>query len=189
MLLKLVSRLTYANVASTLALFIALGGVSYAAVRLPANSVGAKQLKKHAVTSIKIKNRAVGATKIARNAVTGFNVDESTLAPVPEATHAADADSATTAASAPLARLDYESTTVPVTSPSVTATAQCPAGLNATGGGARLANDDDGFVNDSGPSNRTTWEATVFPSPTASPDAKVTVYVICARAASVTPTP
>jgi hypothetical protein len=29
-----------------LALFIALGGTSYAAISLPANSVGAKQLKK-----------------------------------------------------------------------------------------------------------------------------------------------
>ncbi len=35
----------------SLALFIALGGVSYAAIRLPANSVGAKQIKTNAVRS------------------------------------------------------------------------------------------------------------------------------------------
>jgi hypothetical protein len=39
-----------------LALFVALGGTSYAAARLPANSVGAKQIKKNAVTSAKVKN-------------------------------------------------------------------------------------------------------------------------------------
>ena len=33
------NRLTYANVMATVALFIALGGVSYAAVKLPKNSV------------------------------------------------------------------------------------------------------------------------------------------------------
>src|SRR3982750_3082011 len=53
-------RLTYANVASTLALFIALGGVSYAAVTLPKNSVGSKQLKKNAVTASKVKNGSLG---------------------------------------------------------------------------------------------------------------------------------
>lgn len=45
------SRLSYANVVSTLALFVALGGASYAAVELPAHSVGSKQLKARSVTS------------------------------------------------------------------------------------------------------------------------------------------
>ena len=43
-------RLSYANVVSTLALFIALGGASYAAVELPAGSVGQRQLRPGAVT-------------------------------------------------------------------------------------------------------------------------------------------
>src|SRR5215213_8978541 len=47
-----------------LALFIALGGTSYAAVALPANSVGTKQIKKNAVTSTKIKKNAVTSTKV-----------------------------------------------------------------------------------------------------------------------------
>jgi hypothetical protein len=38
-----------------IALFIALGGVSYAALKLPANSVGTKQLKDGAVTGRKVK--------------------------------------------------------------------------------------------------------------------------------------
>src|SRR6478672_7707518 len=38
-------RLSYANLMSTVALFIALGGASYAAIVLPANSVTTKQVK------------------------------------------------------------------------------------------------------------------------------------------------
>ncbi len=52
------SRLTYANVVATLALFIALGGASYAAIKLPKNSVGTKQLKQGAVTKAKISASA-----------------------------------------------------------------------------------------------------------------------------------
>jgi hypothetical protein len=51
-------KLTYANVVATLALFIALGGASYAALKLPKNSVGTKQLKKNAVTLAKINPSA-----------------------------------------------------------------------------------------------------------------------------------
>jgi hypothetical protein len=51
---RILGRLTYANVMATVAVFIALGGVSYAALKLPKNSVGAKQLKKGAVTPAKL---------------------------------------------------------------------------------------------------------------------------------------
>ena len=45
MLSRLRARLTYANVAATFALFVALGGSSYAALNLPPNSVGSEQVK------------------------------------------------------------------------------------------------------------------------------------------------
>ncbi len=45
MLRSIASRLTYANVMATAALFIALGGGAYAAFKVPKNSVGTKQLK------------------------------------------------------------------------------------------------------------------------------------------------
>jgi len=51
---RLLASLTYANVAATLALFVALGGTSYAAFSLPAGSVGTKQLKNGAVTRAKL---------------------------------------------------------------------------------------------------------------------------------------
>ena len=45
-----------ATVLAGLALVVALGGTGYAAITLPANSVGTAQLKKDAVTSLKVKN-------------------------------------------------------------------------------------------------------------------------------------
>jgi hypothetical protein len=52
------------NAVAYVALFIALGGTSYAAT-LPRNSVGNKQLKKNAVTSGKIRNGTVRRVDIA----------------------------------------------------------------------------------------------------------------------------
>ena len=52
---KCARHLSYANVMATLALFAALGGSSYAALNLPKNSVGPKQLRANAVTSTKVK--------------------------------------------------------------------------------------------------------------------------------------
>jgi len=45
-----------ALVVSVIALVVALGGTSYAAIKLPANSVGTKQIKKDAVTTAKVKD-------------------------------------------------------------------------------------------------------------------------------------
>jgi hypothetical protein len=45
----------YANVMSTVAVFVALGGTSYAALQLPEGSVGRAQLKRDSVTSAKVQ--------------------------------------------------------------------------------------------------------------------------------------
>ena len=51
-----------------LALFIALGGTSYAAAKLPRNSVGTAQLRKGAVTTAKLSHSLQGKLKQAGNA-------------------------------------------------------------------------------------------------------------------------
>lgn len=56
-------------VVSVVALFVALGGASYAAVFLPPNSVGTDQLQFHAVTGNKIGLISVGFRKIQFGAV------------------------------------------------------------------------------------------------------------------------
>ena len=66
----ILSRLTYANIASTLALGLVLGlGTSYAADKLPAKSVGSAQIKPKAVKSVHIKD----------NSVTTLDVKDGTL--------------------------------------------------------------------------------------------------------------
>ena len=57
-------HLTFANVMSVIAVFIALGGASYAAVNLPKNSVGTKQLKKKSVGTKQLKGNAVNSNKV-----------------------------------------------------------------------------------------------------------------------------
>jgi hypothetical protein len=78
-------RLTYANVMSSIAVFLVLGGATaLAAGQLGKNTVGTKQLKKNSVTSAKIKN----------GAVTGTKVNLATLGTVPSATNATNAENA-----------------------------------------------------------------------------------------------
>lgn len=76
-----------ALVISILALFVALGGTSYAVTQLPKNSVGTPQLKKNAVTGAKVKD----------GSLSGTDLDLATLGTVPSASSANRADSAQTA--------------------------------------------------------------------------------------------
>jgi hypothetical protein len=66
---QLKPRWTYANVASSIALFAALGGSSYAAVTLPRNSVGTKQLRAGSVTGSEIRDRAIRSGDIRNGGV------------------------------------------------------------------------------------------------------------------------
>ncbi len=69
MLKRLRSKLTYANVTATIAIFLTLTGVGFAIAKLPRGSVGPKQLKNGAVHSRKIHKNAVNATKIRSGSV------------------------------------------------------------------------------------------------------------------------
>ncbi len=65
------SKLTYANVISTLCLFLLLGGsAAFAAGQLAPNSVGTNQLRNAAVTGPKIKRASIEATKLTQLAIT-----------------------------------------------------------------------------------------------------------------------
>lgn len=83
-------RLTYANVAATLALVLALGGTAYAAApplakKLPKNSVASKQIKNGAVTTKDVKDAGLTGADVAPNSLGGDQVDEATLGRVPDA--------------------------------------------------------------------------------------------------------
>jgi hypothetical protein len=67
------------NLIAYLALFVALGGTSYAALKLPKDSVGEKQIKRNAVTNSKIKDKAVASSKIGSNSITSPKVKDGSL--------------------------------------------------------------------------------------------------------------
>jgi hypothetical protein len=62
-------RLTYANVAASLALFISLGGISYAAVTLKRNSVRSTHIKDGEVRSADIRDGSVALKDIKRGVI------------------------------------------------------------------------------------------------------------------------
>ena len=68
MIKRLRSKLTYANVMATLAMFFVLGGGAYAATALPKNSVGSKELKPGSITLAKLSASAKKALKGAQGA-------------------------------------------------------------------------------------------------------------------------
>ena len=63
------SHLSYANVMATVAVFLALGGASYAAVSLPRDSVGTAQLRERSVTRSKLAARSVDTKRLRDDAV------------------------------------------------------------------------------------------------------------------------
>ncbi len=69
MRVRLREFLSFANVLSVIALFIALGGTGYAAGVLPPGSVGTLQLKDDAVTGAKVKGGTLKASDFARGAL------------------------------------------------------------------------------------------------------------------------
>ena len=62
-------RLSFANVTSMLALFVALGGTSYAAATLSANSVNKSHLRTNSVGKSEVRTRAVGQSEVASNSI------------------------------------------------------------------------------------------------------------------------
>jgi hypothetical protein len=62
-------RLTFANVTSGIALFIALGGTGYAAANLPTGSIGTREIRTGGVGKSEIKARGVGKSEVRSGAV------------------------------------------------------------------------------------------------------------------------
>jgi hypothetical protein len=90
---RLRERLTYANVMSTIAVFLFLGSATaIASGELGKNSVGSRQLKASAVTSGKIASNAVSGAKVATHSLTGSDINVGALGTVPLATKAGNSE-------------------------------------------------------------------------------------------------
>ena len=75
MLRKIRNRLTYANVMSTLAVFIALGGTSFT----PLWRTGPANIKNNAVRSVDLRNNDVRGKDVRNGTLTGVDVKRDAL--------------------------------------------------------------------------------------------------------------
>ena len=66
-------------IVALIALSVALGGTGYAAIRLPKNSVGGKQIKRNAVTTTKVKNSTLRGSDVRNEALTGADVADGSI--------------------------------------------------------------------------------------------------------------
>jgi hypothetical protein len=148
-------------VVAFVALFVAIGGSSYAVTRLPARSVGAKQLKRGAVRNAHIANNAVTGAKVKNGSLTAADIQVASLAGVASAASATNATNATHSALAgALDRVVYVRTAAAVppgpTDPNAPATvggasAPCPPGTFVVGGGVGVDDNTATSVVDSFP--------------------------------------
>lgn len=159
--------LSFSNVVACLALFIALGGTVYAA-----GKINGKQIKKSSLPANRIKPKSIQANRIKPKTLTGNQVK-------PDSLTGTQIDEKTlTVSAAALANVQYESTTLELSWKTAPATANCPSGMYAIGGGATLSDEDSGTVNSSGPSPlRTGWTATGFSYQESGPT--MTVTAVC----------
>lgn len=165
------------------AFFIALGGSVYAAGkisgtqiksgslpgnRIKAKSVTAKQVKPGSLTDAQIKAGSIGAAQIQAGSLTGSQINQATLAAV---------------TASKISSIQYATSTIAVGATAGTTTANCPSGTNVIGGGATVSDEENSFVNDSGPNgSRNGWTATGFDFVGS---ANMTVTAVCTAAASV----
>jgi hypothetical protein len=158
-------HLTYANVMSTIAVFLLLGGTAYA---LAKHSVGTKQLKNNAVSAKKIKNGAVTAAKLAPGSVGGNAINPASFNVTVASTTAA-----------------------PITPGNVGGgTATCPAGKKAiAGGGVSDSANNGAYIEDSRPVTGTSgapaangsftgWRV-IWQNQTGATNKTPTTYVVC----------
>jgi hypothetical protein len=183
----MLSRPSPALVVASLALAVSLGGTGYAALKLPANSVGTTQLKKGAVTTLKVKD----ASLLGRDFKPG---QLPAGAPGPSGPQGAKGDKGDKGekgdAGSPgisgLVKVDAASATDSVNVKGVVAT--CPAGKKLVGGGGYVSQAATGgpVLATSRPSaDLTQWSAVaVETSASWTLGWRVEAYALCATVAS-----
>jgi hypothetical protein len=184
-----------AMVVAFVALFVAIGGSSYAVTRLPANSVGSAQLRRSAVHPTDLASGAVTGAKVKNGSLSAADIAVSSLAGVASAVSATNATNATHAgAAAAVDRVTYASRAgavppapVPV-APDTTSTivagasAACPPGTFVVGGGVGVQDNTNTSVVDSFPEpGGHAWTARVDNSDSAAAHG-FTVVAVCLAA-------
>jgi hypothetical protein len=170
-------HVTYANVVATLALFVALGGSAYAAIKLPANSVGTVQLRDNAVVSSKVANGSLLAAD--------FKAGQLPAGPAGPAGPTGPAGPA----GAPGGVRGLEVVYSPSAGGAFTvksAEAHCPAGKKVTGGGHVISGDTNASVAVSAPGavpNPTSWYVQAIEPTATGVSWTLYAYAVCADVA------
>jgi hypothetical protein len=212
-------HLSVANVLSCIALFVALGGAAYAAVKIPPNAVKARNIAPQAVTNAKIKTQAVTsgkikdggvnaldigagqvtdekiatgavtAKKIARKAISERTLAEEAVTTAKIGKEAIDASKISASLWQQLVRnVAYvNASSASDSEANKSATASCPAGKEAIGGGVRLEGElAEVSVTGSYPvangNSRTGWSAIAHETgPGQAGNWSVVAFVVCAE--------
>jgi hypothetical protein len=167
---RIAKSLSFSNVIACLALFVALGGTVYAAGKINGkqikpSSLPGNRIKPKTIQPNRIKPKSLTGRQVKADSLTGTQINEKTLVGV---------------SAAALADVQYNAVTaeLPRGARPGTVTANCPSGAYVTGGGATVSNEEEAYVNDSGPSPlRTGWSATGVAW--SSRGATITVTAIC----------
>lgn len=166
---------SYANVTATLALVVALGGTSYAAIRLPAHSVGTLQLKPDAITSAKVRDGSLQRRDFRPGQLRVGKGAQGDRGPAGPRGPAGDAS---------VAVVDYNrSDPIAVhAGATVAGSVACDAGMKVVGGGV-YANPAGMTVESSVPQSADEWVVSMRNDSTAA--SAFQVYAICATASGV----
>lgn len=166
---------TYANVVSTICLFLLLGGGAYAASQLAKNSVGTKQLRNNSVTGPKVKDHSLeGRDFKAGQLPVGATGPQGI--PGPPGAPGAPGISG-------LQVVDKES--APSSEDAQELTLECPGGKKLLGGGAEVGG--SGFlsvaIDASKPeADGTTWFAAAHEQPATAETWFLRIRIICGNA-------
>jgi hypothetical protein len=180
------THLTYANVTASLALFVALSGSAYAAIKLPANSVGTAQLQSNAVTSPKVLDGSLLAADFkAGQLPVGQRGPKGPAGPVGLAGPAGSQGPAGPAGGVSGLEVIYAAS-VGGAFTVKSSEAHCPAGKKVTGGGSAIAGETNARVTVSAPGavpNPTSWYVEAI-EPTATGESwTLYAYAVCANVA------
>lgn len=179
MLRSLRERVSYANVVATLALFVALGGTSYAALQIGSrdvvnNSLRSQDIRDDTIRSFDVRVRAIRPRNIRRDSLGSEVVRESRLGPVPRAFNA-DRLAGLTPQDL---RLRCPADTIAKAGVCIENSARSPDGFfgandRCAGAGRALATMPqlDVLARSSGPLAQDEWTASVYRNPDAGPTA------------------
>jgi hypothetical protein len=200
-------RLTYANVAATAALFVALGGTSYAAVSLGRNAVKTANIAPNAINASKVKDGSLRAADFAPGALPagvkgssgakGDTGDTGATGPAGAQGLLGSTGSAGGQGPAGLSGLTYVYGTGTIVAAGATPVlvSYCPTGTYPVGGGVRNSDQSsDIVINDSEPrsslggvSTPDSWLAVVHNSGGGSHTVQLRVACAAAESATVAP--